>query len=51
MWVTVVALQTFQRKSVFARPLPNADFLSSDWFMSLWRGQPFSFEIFLVMSL
>ena len=24
-----------QRKSVFVRPLPNADFLSSDWFMRL----------------
>jgi len=34
----------FQRKSVFVRPLPNADFLSSDWFMRLWKGQPFSFE-------
>jgi len=33
------------------RPLPNADFLSSDWFMRLWEGQPFSFEIILVMSL
>ena len=40
-----------QRKSVFVRPLPNADFLSSDWFMRLWRGQPFSFEKCLVMSL
>jgi len=33
-----------QRKSVFVRPLPNAEFLSSDWFMRLWKGQPFSFE-------
>ena len=40
-----------QRKSVFARPLPNADFLGSDWFMRLWEGQPFSFEKILVMSL
>jgi len=40
-----------QRKSVFVRPLPNADFLSSDWFMRLWRGHPFSFEKCLVMSL
>jgi len=35
----------------FVRPLPNTDFLSSDWFMRLWRGQPFSFEKCLVMSL
>jgi len=33
-----------QRKSVFVRPLPNADFLSSDWFMRLLWGQPFSFK-------
>jgi len=33
-----------QRKSVFVRPLTNADFLSSYWFMRLWEGQPFSFE-------
>jgi len=36
--------------------LPNfaskyADFLSSDWFMRLWEGQPFSFAKILVMSL
>jgi len=36
------------RKSVFVRPLPNEDFISSDWFMRLWKGQPFSFEKFLV---
>jgi len=40
-----------QRKNVFVRPLPNADFLSSDWFMRLWEDQPFSFEKFLVMLL
>jgi len=40
-----------QRKSVFVRPLPNTDFLSSDWFMRLWEGQPFSFEKILAMSL
>jgi len=40
-----------QRKSVFVRPLPNADFLSSDWFMRLWKGQPITFEKFLVMLL
>ena len=34
------------RKSVFVTPLPNADFLSSDWLMRLWGGQPFSFENF-----
>ena len=39
------------RGSVLLRPLPNADFLSSDWLMRLWEGQPFSFEKFLVMSL
>ena len=33
-----------QRKSVFVRPLPKADFLSSDWLMRLWEGQPFNFE-------
>jgi len=33
------------------RPLPNADLLSSDWFMRLCEGQPFSFEKILVMSL
>jgi len=39
------------KESVIVRPLPNADFLSSDWFMRLWKGQPFSFEKFLVMLL
>jgi len=34
------------RGKVSVRPLPNADFLSSDWFMRLWEGQPFSFEKF-----
>jgi len=34
------------RGSVFLRPPPNADFLSSDWLMRLWEGQPFSFENF-----
>jgi len=29
----------------------EADFLSSDWFIRLWEGQPFSFEKNLVMSL
>jgi len=29
-----------------AAPLPNADFLSSYWFMRLWEGQPFRFENF-----
>jgi len=38
-------------EKVSVRPLPNADFLSSDWFMRLWEGQPFSFEKFLVMLL
>ena len=28
---------------VSVRPLPNTDFLSSDWFMMLLEGQPFSF--------
>jgi len=36
---------------VSVRPLPNADFLSSDWFMRLWEGQPFSFKKILVMWL
>jgi len=40
-----------QRKSVFVRQLPNADFLGSDWFARLWEGQPFSFENISVMSL
>jgi len=35
-----------QRKSVSLRPLPNADFLSSDWFMWLCEGQLFCFENF-----
>jgi len=39
------------RKSVFVRPLPNADILSSDWFMRLWEGHPFSFEKILVIIL
>jgi len=26
--------------------VPNADFLSSDWFIRLWEGQPFSFAKF-----
>jgi len=30
---TIAHVCYLQRKSVFVRPLPNADFLSSDWFM------------------
>jgi len=38
-----------QKKSVFLRPLPHAGFLSSDWFMRLWEGQPFSFANFNIV--
>ena len=35
-----------QRKSVFVRPLPNADFLSSDWFIKLRKVSLSASKIF-----
>ena len=51
LWHASSRTCVISRGSVILWPLPNADFLSSDQFMRLWEGQPFSFERYLVMSL
>jgi len=51
LWHASPRTCVISREKVSVRPLPNVDFLSSDWSMRLWEGQPLSFEKFLVMLL
>ena len=43
LWHASSRTCVISRRKVSVRPLPNADFLSSDWLMMLCKGQPFSF--------
>jgi len=43
IWHASSRTYVISRGKVSVRPLPNADFLSSEWFMMPSEGQPFSF--------